>query len=57
MSQDEAIVQMKRVTRVFVRRQANWFKDDDERIKWFDAGDAELFIQTEKEIFKWLAKM
>jgi len=48
---------MKRVTRVFVRRQANWFKDDDERIKWFDAGDAELFIQTEKEIFKWLAKM
>jgi tRNA dimethylallyltransferase len=57
MSQDEAITQMKRITRVFVRRQANWFKDDDERIKWFDAGDAELFIQTEKEIFKWLAKM
>jgi len=56
MSQDEAIVQMKRITRVFVRRQANWFKDDDERIKWFEAGDAELFIQIERKIYAWLSK-
>ena len=55
ISQDEAIVLMKRVTRVFVRRQANWFKDNDERIKWFDAGDAELFIQIEREIDSWLS--
>ncbi|MCX6069228.1 MAG: tRNA (adenosine(37)-N6)-dimethylallyltransferase MiaA [Chloroflexi bacterium] len=37
MSLDEAIVQMKRITRVFVRRQGNWFKEDDAQIKWFDA--------------------
>jgi tRNA dimethylallyltransferase len=57
MSQDEAITQMKRITRVFVRRQANWFKDDDRRITWFDAGGAGLFIQIEQEILKWLSKI
>lgn len=35
MSLDEAILLMKRITRVFVRRQANWFKEDDPQIKWF----------------------
>ena len=54
MSQDEAIVQMKRVTRVFVRRQANWFKEADERILWFYAGDTELFSQIERIISIWL---
>ena len=53
MSQDEAIIQMKRVTRVFVRRQANWFKEADERIKWFYAGDPMLFIQIEKLVQHW----
>jgi len=57
MTQDEAITQMKRVTRVFVRRQANWFKDNDAGITWFDAGDTELFIQVEQEIIKWLVKI
>lgn len=53
MSQDEAIVQMKRITRVFVRRQANWFKEADRRIRWFEASDAVLFIQIEEEIRNW----
>jgi len=35
---DEAIVLMKRITRQFVRRQANWFKLDDPRTLWFQAG-------------------
>lgn len=35
-SLDEAIVLMKRNTRQYVRRQANWFKEDDPSIKWFD---------------------
>jgi tRNA dimethylallyltransferase len=34
----EAIRRMKRSTRVFVRRQANWFKIDDPTIRWFEAG-------------------
>ena len=34
---DEAEMLIKRRTRVFVRRQANWFKQSDPRIRWFDA--------------------
>lgn len=36
MSLAEAQTQMKRITRVFVRRQANWFKTTDEQIRWFE---------------------
>ena len=35
---EEALVLMKRLTRQFVRRQANWFKLDDPTIIWFQAG-------------------
>lgn len=35
---DEAITLIKRNTRTFVRRQANWFKPSDPRITWFEAG-------------------
>jgi len=38
MTVDEARAQMKRLTRVFVRRQGNWFKSTDPAIHWFDAG-------------------
>jgi tRNA dimethylallyltransferase len=34
----EAVGRIKRDTRVFVRRQANWFKPNDPAIRWFDAG-------------------
>ncbi|MHC1784554.1 MAG: tRNA (adenosine(37)-N6)-dimethylallyltransferase MiaA [Anaerolineaceae bacterium] len=36
MTLDEVKVLMKRKTREFVRRQANWFKSVDVEIKWFD---------------------
>ncbi|MFC1997280.1 tRNA (adenosine(37)-N6)-dimethylallyltransferase MiaA [Chloroflexota bacterium] len=35
---DEAIMLMKRKTRLYVRRQANWFKLEDPNIQWFQAG-------------------
>jgi tRNA dimethylallyltransferase len=38
MTLDEAIIQMKRLTHQFVRRQANWFKLNDPQIRWFQAG-------------------
>jgi len=38
-SLDEAVMLMKRNTRQYIRRQANWFKPDDPRIKWFPSGD------------------
>lgn len=42
MSEEQARVQMKRITRVFVRRQANWFKESDPNICWFEAGDPKV---------------
>jgi tRNA dimethylallyltransferase len=32
----EAITQILRRTKIFVRRQANWFKPGDTRINWFE---------------------
>ena len=46
MSLDEAVLLMKRYTRQYVRRQANWFKETDPRIHWFEADE----INTEKVI-------
>jgi tRNA dimethylallyltransferase len=39
MTLDEAVVLMKRLTRQFVRRQANWFKPTDANIHWFEMSD------------------
>ena len=39
ISYEEAVTLIKRNTRTFVRRQANWFKPDDPRIKWVEASD------------------
>ncbi len=54
ISLTEAVETIKRKTRIFVRRQANWFKPDDERIRWFDAGpdlidDMEKYIRRQLE--------
>lgn len=38
MTIEEAKTQMKRLTRIFVRRQANWFKETDPAIRWFEVG-------------------
>jgi len=35
ISYEDAIMLMKRRTRQFVRRQANWFKSNDPHIHWF----------------------
>jgi len=35
LSEEQAKVQMRRATRVYVRRQANWFKESDPDIHWF----------------------
>jgi len=56
MNVEEAKMLMRRTTRKFVRKQANWFKNDDEKIKWFDTREANPFIQIKEEIFNWLQK-
>lgn len=35
LNAEQAKVEIRRATRVFVRRQANWFKESDPNIKWF----------------------
>ncbi|GAB4525910.1 MAG: tRNA (adenosine(37)-N6)-dimethylallyltransferase MiaA [Anaerolineales bacterium] len=46
---EEAITLIRRLTRQFVRRQANWFKTDDPQIHWFPMGESTL-TQVEAEI-------
>jgi tRNA dimethylallyltransferase len=33
---------MRRMTRIFVRRQANWFKESDPQIRWFHPNQKEV---------------
>jgi tRNA dimethylallyltransferase len=52
MSLEEAISLIKHDTRIFVRRQANWFKKSDPQIKWFNADDDNVVEKVEKAIQK-----
>lgn len=36
LTEEQAKVQIRRATRVYVRRQANWFKVSDPNIRWFE---------------------
>jgi tRNA dimethylallyltransferase len=54
MSVEEAKVHMRRLTRDFVRRQANWFKQEDASIHWFEAGQNNL-DEIEKQIRAFLS--
>ena len=52
LSREQAKVQMRHDTRVFVRRQANWFKEGDPSIRWFKVHE-----KTVEEIEKSLRKL
>jgi tRNA dimethylallyltransferase len=39
LSEEQAKAEIRRATRIFVRRQANWFKESDPNIKWFRVED------------------
>lgn len=53
ITMEEALDQMKRNTRKFVRRQANWFKLDDPNIIWFHAG-SKLLDEMDRVISEFL---
>lgn len=55
MTLEEAVSRMKRQTRVFVRRQANWFKENDPNIHWFSVGDRTV-EEMEEFIRQWISK-
>lgn len=47
---EQAKTEMKRITRIFVRRQANWFKESDPQIKWFNPGNIKACEEIEQYI-------
>jgi len=49
MSVEDAKIQMRRLTRMYVRRQANWFKANDPQIRWFEAGQVSV-----EEVQTWI---
>jgi len=51
---EQAGAEMRRATRVFVRRQANWFKESDPNIHWFKAGAADISEPIAAYIRGWL---
>lgn len=53
MSLEQALQEIKRGTRVFVRRQANWFKLDDPQIHWFNL-ESRTTADIGDEIQVWL---
>lgn len=55
ISQDEAVTRIKRATRIFVRRQANWFKESDPDILWYEAGSEGIVAKIEATIRTWLS--
>jgi tRNA dimethylallyltransferase len=52
LSIEQAKVEMRRVTRNFVRRQANWFKESDPNIKWFNVEE-----RVDTEIEKYIHRL
>ncbi len=49
LSEEQAKAEMRRVTRIFVRRQANWFKESDPNIAWFCVKEG-VTVEIEKHI-------
>ena len=49
---EEAVMLVKRRTRQYVRRQANWFKANDPGIQWFDFGET-IVDDLVNEILDW----
>jgi len=58
LSPEQAKTEIRRATRIFVRRQANWFKESDPTIKWFRVEEGvvegiETFIHNAAEDGRW----
>jgi tRNA dimethylallyltransferase len=47
---EQAKVEMRRATRLYVRRQGTWFKESDTGIQWFYAGEGDLSASIVKVI-------
>lgn len=54
VSLEQAVAEIRRANRAFVRRQANWFKASDASIWWFDS-HPEAEAEIEEAIRGWMA--
>ena len=52
LNEEQAKVEIRRATRVFVRRQGSWFKESDPQIKWF-----RVHNEMTKEIREYLREL
>jgi tRNA dimethylallyltransferase len=50
LTEEQAKAEMRRATRIFVRKQANWFKESDPHIKWFLPDQKKTHEQIEQYI-------
>ncbi len=53
LNEEQAKADIRRATRVFVRRQANWFKESDPNIKWFKVEEGviqEIEVHLQKSL-------
>jgi len=48
MTLEQAKVEMRRLTRIFVRRQGNWFKASDPQIHWFHPASENVLDEIER---------
>ena len=56
-SLEEVVTEIKRATRRFIRRQYNWFRLNDPRIRWFDVSQTETEeAAIETLVMDWLKK-
>jgi tRNA dimethylallyltransferase len=53
---DDAVTLIKRRTREFVRRQANWFKQNDPDIHWFTVNEGTV-VAIQKLVEEWFSSM
>jgi len=49
LTEEQAKLEIRRATRVYVRRQANWFKESDPNIDWFRVQN-DIVVDIEKNI-------
>jgi tRNA dimethylallyltransferase len=54
MDLEEAVERIKFETHRFARQQATWFRQDDTRITWFDAGNDSNWDGVEAYVAEWL---
>ena len=50
LTEEQTKAEIRRATRIFVRRQANWFKESDPYIKWFHPNQEKVVEQIEQYI-------